>query len=72
MTEKDLSHYPSPGTLCTVNTLGDICMSSEVRPFIRAPCVVIKITKAGLVQIALESNVKLTYSVPLRNIDFQK
>jgi hypothetical protein len=68
---RNISNYPLPGTICTVNTRGDIYMSAEARPFIGARCIVIKITKSGLVQIALESNVNLKYSVPLSNIEFR-
>ena len=58
-----------PGTPCTVNKSGDMYMIFEARDFFDEPCVVIKQTKAGLVQVALQSNTKQTFSFPQRNID---
>jgi hypothetical protein len=60
------------GMKCTVSNWGDLYFARDSRPFINADCVVIKICKSGLIQVALESNPKLTYSVPKRNIIFVK
>lgn len=57
-----------PGQQCTLNRRGDLFMEHEARPFIDAPCVVVKRTKAGLVQVALKSDPRQTYSAPLRNV----
>ena len=57
------------GDKCTVNGIGDLFMECEAREFINAKCVVVKITRAGLVQVALRSNQKHTYSVAKRNIN---
>ena len=64
-----LGGYPEPGTECTLNRGGDLFMVFEARPFIGAPCVVVKRTKAGLVQVALKDDPKSTFSAPLRNIE---
>jgi hypothetical protein len=50
------------GDLCTVERLGDIWFLSEARPFIEKECIFIKVTKAGLYQVALKSNPKLVMS----------
>lgn len=57
-----------PGTRCTVNDSGDLYMMREARPFIWADCVIVKVTKGGLVQVALVVDQRKTYSVPGRNI----
>lgn len=58
------------GRPCTVNGEGDLAMNYDARRwFIGAPCVVVKLTKAGLVQVALADDPKRTISVPIRNID---
>jgi hypothetical protein len=63
-------YYEFPeGLQCTVNGGGDLAMNAEARPFIGAACVVVKMTKAGLAQVALADNPKRTISVPIRNID---
>lgn len=62
-----VGRYPMPGQECTLNRHGDLFMVHEARAFIDAPCVVVKRTKAGLVQVALKSDPRQTYSAPLRN-----
>lgn len=57
------------GRSCTINRAGDLYMLSEARPFIGAACVVLKITKSGLVQVSLKENPKMVYSFPKRNVD---
>lgn len=57
-----------PGDKCTVTNDGDLFMEYDARQFIGAECVFLKITKAGLAQVALCEDESKTYSVPLRNI----
>lgn len=43
---------PNPlvaGSLCTINAAGDIAISGEARQFIGEICIIVKMTKAGLV-----------------------
>lgn len=56
-----------PGTKCTINTrqpMYDITW----RPWVDQPCVIVKRTKAGLIQVAKISDPKATVSVPQENI----
>lgn len=57
------------GAQCTVNTSHDMFMIGEARPFFDKPCVVIKRTKSGLILVALQQNLKHTFSFPQRNVD---
>jgi hypothetical protein len=57
-----------PGMRCTVNRHGDIYFDTAIRLFLGADCIVIKITKSGLVQVALTEFPKQVYSVPAHNI----
>lgn len=66
--EATAERYPTPGQKCTLNRCGDLFMDYEARTFIGAECVVLKVTKAGLVQVALQDDPKRTYSAPLRNV----
>ncbi len=59
----------SPGAACTINTVGDIAVYAEKRPFIGKRCVILKRTKAGLILVALESDMKKTETFPQRNVD---
>jgi len=63
---KDLLYIA--GNECTVNKEGDLFVYYEAREFIGAECVIVKKTRAGLIQVALKDNLKRTYSVPQRNI----
>ena len=63
-----LGGYPETGADCTLNSDGDLFMIYEARQFIGAPCVAVKRTKAGLVQVALRSDPRSTFSAPLRNV----
>lgn len=56
------------GDSCTVNLSGDIAMEYEVKPFLNRHCIFEQLNKSGLVMISLESNHKLKYSVPQKNI----
>ena len=56
---------------CTINTDGDLWMDADAREFIGQVCVVVKTTKSGLIQVALDSNHKKTYSFPKRNVTFK-
>jgi len=56
------------GMHCTVNRWGDIAFDVEVRPFLDSDCILIKVTKSGLIQVALSTDMRKTYSVPLKNI----
>jgi hypothetical protein len=60
------------GTLCTLNELGDLYFNVESRDFIGAPCVIVKRTKAGLIQVALVENPNKTYSAPQRNVEISE
>lgn len=57
-----------PGTKCTVNGGRDLMFDRFQGSFIDEPCVIVKVTKAGLIQVALESDPKVTTSVPQHNI----
>ena len=57
------------GVECTVNNNGDLFVCYDAREFIDIECVIVKKTRAGLIQIALKNNPKRTYSVPQRNIN---
>jgi len=48
--------------------MGDIAFDVEVRPFLDSDCILIKVTKSGLIQVALSTDMRKTYSVPLKNI----
>ncbi len=58
------------GTPCTVNMDGDLWFEMESREFIGAECIIVKRTKAGLIQVALKNNEKKVYSVSQGNIDY--
>lgn len=60
------------GATCTLNGAGDLAMDFDARPFIGSKCVVIKTTKAGLVQVALVEDRRRTYSAPQRNVEEAK
>ena len=60
-------HYFA-GASCIVNSSGDLFMVSSYRPFINKECTIIKRTKAGLIQVYLNSDPKRTVSVPQSNI----
>jgi hypothetical protein len=51
-----------PGDACTISYRG---MDVERDPFIKQPCTVIKITKAGLIKIVLDSDSRKTISIAL-------
>lgn len=57
------------GTPCTVNKSGDNWMDSDARLFIEKPCIFLKITKAGLYQVALAEDTRKVYSFPKKNVD---
>ena len=59
------------GDACTINGSGDLMMLHEARPFIGRECVVVKLTKSGLVQVALRAEPKMRYSFPQRNVDLK-
>ena len=59
----------APGTPCTVNTSGDMAMMADARGFFGVSCVILKRTKAGLIMVARNSDLKHTYSFPQRNVD---
>lgn len=58
-----------PGARCRVNGNYDFSFIHEARKFISRECTIIKITKSGLIQVSLDSNPKMMYSVPKSNID---
>ncbi len=57
------------GQSCTLNGTGDLAMDSEARRLIGQRCVFVRLTKAGLAQVRLESDTKHTVSVPQRNVE---
>jgi hypothetical protein len=59
------------GAECTINGSGDLYMTYEARPFIGAACIIIKRTKAGLIQVQLKADPKMRYSFPERNVDIR-
>ncbi len=59
----------TPGATVKVNMSGDIYCMADCRDFLCAKCVVVKKTKSGLIMVALNSDMKRTYSFPQRNID---
>jgi len=61
--------YLQPGMACTVTGAGDLGLHAEARPYLNALCVVVKVTKAGMVQVAKVYDRKHTISVPPRNIE---
>ena len=54
--------------ICTVNGKHDLFMYRDARIFIGAPCIIEKVTKAGLVQVKLASNHTKLVSIPKENI----
>jgi len=58
-----------PGTLVRINRNGDLWMDVAARPFIGAQCNVVKVTKAGLVEVFVVGNPQLRHSFALSNID---
>jgi hypothetical protein len=57
------------GDRCTLSSLGDLYVEDEARPFIGAECIFVKVTKAGLAQVALAADPRKTYSAPPRNLE---
>jgi len=53
---------------CMVNNAGDLAMIGEAKPFISRKSVFMKITKAGLYQVQLESKPKQNLCVGKTNI----
>lgn len=60
------------GTLCTLNSLYDLFFRAEAQPFIGEPCVIVKRTKSGLIQVALVAKPKMTFSAPQANVSTSK
>ena len=60
-----------PGKICTVNQDGDLWLIAEAKPFIDKVCVIVKRTKAGLIQVALLNDQRKTFSVGQKNITLQ-
>ncbi len=58
----------TPGAKCTVNGYRDLMMNREQGRFIDKPCVIVRRTKAGLIQVAMENDPTATTSVPQYNI----
>lgn len=56
-----------PGDRVKVNDNGDLGVNCEARPLIGREVVIVKITKAGLYQVALDDG--RAYSLPKRNLD---
>ena len=56
------------GNWCTLNSTGDLMMEAEAKPFINQLCIFIKVTRAGLYQVMLNSDRRKVYSAPKRNI----
>ncbi len=65
----DIELLSVPGTRCTLNENGDLFCHHEAREFIGAECVIVKKTKAGLIQVALKRDHKRTFSAPQHNVD---
>lgn len=57
------------GSQVRINREGDISFDAEARKFIGKKCIVLKTTKAGLIQVRLNSNPKDTMSFPKKNVD---
>lgn len=64
-----MSNKYAPGTACTVNSFHDLGCDVEARKFIGQPCVIVKETRGGLIEVALKSDPGKRYAVPKRNID---
>lgn len=60
-----------PGTECIVNGMFDLGIDPDAREFIGQECIFIKVTKAGLFQVALKDQPKKVYSMSKRNITFK-
>jgi hypothetical protein len=56
------------GDVCMVSGRGDAGIDPDARPFFREPCLFVKRTKAGLMQVSLQSDPRKLYSFPSRNI----
>jgi hypothetical protein len=50
--------------------MGDLMMDGGANFLIGKECVLLKVTKAGLYQVALASDQRRFASVPKRNVDF--
>lgn len=57
------------GVPCAVNSSSDMDMLAEARKFFGVPCVVIKRTKAGLILVARQGDLKHAHPFPQRNVD---
>jgi hypothetical protein len=57
------------GTLVTVNTNGYIACCGDVKPFIGTRCRFDKVTKAGLVSIYIDGDVRKKISVAKSNVN---
>lgn len=57
------------GAKCRINTQGDVFMMRDAKPFMSELGVVVRETKAGLIQVSLLSDSRKTHSFPKRNVD---
>jgi hypothetical protein len=58
-----MNHKFKPGDSVIINSCSDLTMIADAKPFIGKECIVIKYTKAGLVQVYLaDGNPNLTMS----------
>lgn len=57
------------GASCTVNGSGDLMCDRTEGAFIGKDCEIIKVTKAGYVQVRLKSDARKIASLPQRNIE---
>lgn len=63
---------PAPipeGARCKLNGSGCFYMNGDARPFFHAPIEVVRITKAGFVQVRMTYEPSKVYSVPRKNVD---
>jgi len=60
------------GKLCRINDSGDLMMDTAARAFIGMRCRVVKITKGGLLECALETDPKQRMLFAKRNVDLDQ
>lgn len=63
-----MSDKYAPGTKCTVNCSRDLLIDRTYGKWVGEDCVIVKRTKGGLIQVALESKPKSVCAVPQGNI----
>lgn len=66
---KEMIDKYKPGLKCKINSAGDLFFIDDAKKFIGQTCIIIKRTRAGLIQVCLESDHRQKISLPQKNVD---